>query len=391
MNVLLLYSRGVLPNDGGIATISKELVRSMRSDGHNVILLGYKDLKKSGYDEHQLFLPNGGENVDENVLYVEGLCRRECIDLIVNQVPLDPPYMNLIPRIKGRVRAKIISCLHNPVMSQVTNLTYRKEYELRKRGLGFVLPLMKTPLIKGLLSMLYKCKYRRTYRKILSFSDKVVVLCDGMKAELLDMVGSKGDSKIEIIPNFIQSVPVIDFSKKERIIVWCGTVDFDVKRVDVVLSLWGKLQGLMPDWELKILGSGSKMEEAKRIAEGLQLERFSFEGRVDPCDYYKRAKFLFVTSSFESFSLVTAEAMSFGVVPVVFDTFPMASLLVDNGQNGFLVAPYDKDAFVQKVLEIAYEEGKWKAMGGAAVQKSSSYISSSVFDSWRKLFCSVVE
>ena len=147
----------------------------------------------------------------------------------------------------------------------------------------------------------------------------------------------------------------------------------------------------MPDWELKILGSGSKMEEAKRIAEGLQLERFSFEGRVDPCDYYKRAKFLFVTSSFESFSLVTAEAMSFGVVPVVFDTFPMASLLVDNGQNGFLVAPYDKDAFVQKVLEIAYEEGKWKAMGGAAVQKSSSYISSSVFDTWRKLFCSVVE
>ena len=307
MNVLLLYSRGVLPNDGGIATISKELVRSMRSDGHNVILLGYKDLRKTGYDEYQLFLPNGGENLEENVLYIEDICRRESIDLIINQVPLDPPYLKLLPCIKGRIRAKIVSCLHNPVLSQVANLTYRKEYDLRKRGLGFVLPLMKTPLIKGLLSMLYKCRYRRIYRKILSFSDKVVVLCDGMKAELLNMVGDQDDPKIEVIPNFIQSVPVVDFSKKEKIIVWCGTVDFDVKRVDVVLSLWGKLQGLMPDWKLMILGSGSKMEEAKKIAKGLQLERFSFEGRVDPCDYYERAKFLFVTSSFESFSLVTVE------------------------------------------------------------------------------------
>lgn len=390
MNILLLYSRTLLPNDGGIATISLTLVKCMRAEGHSVSILSISDMKKTGDSEFQYFLPNNGANAADNLSFSEELCKKKKIDLIINQVPLLKKFIVLLPELRRRTGVKVISCLHNPVMRQIWNFALRKEYILRKRRLFPIYFILKSFLAKSVLSLLYKFEYRRTYRDILSHSDRLVVLCEGMKNELLDMIGTKkGQEKIVVIPNFIETVHKVCNDSKEKSIIWCGTVDFDVKRVHLLLSLWKNLQDELPDWHLMILGNGSKMQEAKNIARELCLVRYSFEGRTSPDEYYRKAKILLVTSSFESFSLVTLEAMSYGIVPIVFNTFPAASMLIEDGENGYIVEDGEIADYVSAVKTVAVDEKLCQDMGEASVKKSRSFTSPVVYGYWHRLFQSL--
>ena len=61
---------------------------------------------------------------------------------------------------------------------------------------------------------------------------------------------------------------------------------------------------------------GAVMEEMKGLAGELNLKNVSFEGQVDTKPYYERSEIVCVTSAHESFSLVLAEGLSNGVIPM---------------------------------------------------------------------------
>jgi glycosyltransferase involved in cell wall biosynthesis len=90
----------------------------------------------------------------------------------------------------------------------------------------------------------------------------------------------------------------------------------------------------------------------KRIHE-YGLKRVSITGFVNPVKYYKRASILLLTSEYEGFGLVVAEAMSHGVVPVVYNSFESARDLVTDGYNGILVEkPYSTLTFTKVLQEL---------------------------------------
>ena len=68
---------------------------------------------------------------------------------------------------------------------------------------------------------------------------------------------------------------------------------------------------------------------------------------------YKRASILLLTSEYEGFGLVVAEAMSHGVVPVGYNSFETAHDLVTDGYNGALIEkPFSVSGFVGRVQEL---------------------------------------
>ena len=386
MNILFIYYKGVLPNAGGVARITYSLVKLFREKGNNVSLLGVKNMNDSGYDYHQFFFPSSTET-NENYLFFDEMCKNERYNIIISQIPLIHTWVyNILEKYKSKYKYKIISCLHNPVLSQVKNLYYRKGYVLRNYKI--VLRLLKKGPFLNALIWYYKRKYKDLYVNMLNHSDRVVVLCEGMYNELLEMMGKNKIDKVSIIPNFIDDATTDEalMRSKEKNIIWCGDINFDIKRIDIALSVWARLCKYLPEWKLYILGDGRGLAEAKTLSETLKLDNCFFEGRVDPRPYYEKAAFTLVTSSYESFSLVTLESLSFGVIPVVFNTFPASELLIDDAKNGFLVKPYDIDSCVNLIKDCINHEGQIDLMSRAAHKSATRFSRSLMYNQWKNLF-----
>lgn len=109
-------------------------------------------------------------------------------------------------------------------------------------------------------------------------------------------------------------------------------------------------------WSLAIIGSGSRESELRALIDELGLTRSHIHASVaDLAPWYARASMLLVTSRLESFSLVLAEAMLAGVIPVAYASDGPSFILEDFPQN--LVPMGDVDALARRLVEFANEFG----------------------------------
>jgi glycosyltransferase involved in cell wall biosynthesis len=144
-------------------------------------------------------------------------------------------------------------------------------------------------------------------------------------------------SNVVLIPNPV-TIEAERRHAREKIILGVGHLSPVKNFGDAVKAM--ALSGLEKDgWALTLIGSGSEKHGLEKLAREEGLKRFSIEeGVTNLPDWYARASFLLVTSRTEVFSLVLAEAMAAGVVPIAYgadgpkyllDDFP--DLLVDQG------------------------------------------------------------
>lgn len=384
MNILFYYGRAILPHDGGIASISISLIEGLQNAGHTISALGKLNLGKGSFLERQYFLPSKNTLSKENIDFVSQLLEQLSIDVVINQQPIDDAAEELWIRVRRQTGIRIISCMHNPVTLSAKNFALTKEFELKEKGRRWVGRILALPIVKYLLVKLYILRNRKRYQRIVENSDNVVVLCDGMRDELVDMIGYD-DPKITIIPNFLKSIPEFQpYSEKENIVVWCGQINFTVKRLDIMLQLWKEMQTAYSDWKLYILGDGPDLNRAKQLAADLCLERLSFEGRVNPSEYYRKAKIVVTTSSYESFSLVTLEAMANSALPIGFKTFPAASFLLGDAYDKLFVKPYQRGIIVESLKSLDNEE-TFKRLQTYLYQRAKDFTLGSVLNKWISL------
>ena len=71
---------------------------------------------------------------------------------------------------------------------------------------------------------------------------------------------------------------------------------------------------------------------------------------------------------------------------MIFNSYLAASEIVDDGNTGFLVPPFDVDVFAQKLLFLMDNSSKRMFMAQTAVDTSSKYKSENVGEKWLTLF-----
>lgn len=385
MNILFYYGRPLKSHDGGIANITLSLINRFSETGHNTYVLSKKGEIDRTCLENQFVLPYSVTDSVDNINFIEDFIKTKGVEIIINQIPIDDESFALWKEVVGKTGIKMISCFHNPITLSAKNIAYRKEYALKKRNLSFLYPVLNNKIISYLILKSYIVKNRKRYRDIFHNSDCLVVLCEGMRQELEEMLGLQDEGsqrKVKVIPNFLNHEHVFH-SKKEKLIIWCGHVDFDVKRVDVVLDFWERFSKTFPDWKLSILGDGPNLNEAYELCNNKGLEGVSFEGRVDPKKYYCKASFTIVTSAYESFSLVTLESMSYGCVPVVFNTFPAASFIIDTDKAGLLIQPYDIQEAIKKMATLLDDNDTYNNYSRSAYNRSLSFDVSEIEKLWQ--------
>jgi glycosyltransferase involved in cell wall biosynthesis len=144
---------------------------------------------------------------------------------------------------------------------------------------------------------------------------------------------------------------------------------------------------MYPDWKLTIIGDGDDRGDLEKRIHEYGLKRVSITGFVNPIKYYKRASILLLTSEYEGFGLVVAEAMSHGVVPVVYNSFESARDLVTDGYNGILVEkPYSTLTFTKVLQELMDKPNYLNELSNNSRIVSADYSIDKIAKEWYQLW-----
>lgn len=374
---------------GGLEVVTAVLANKFVEEGHQVSVFSFLGGKHSIADRFdariKLYQQDDYSRSKENVAKLRKVLVDDKIDIIINQWGLPYTPIKTARKAAKGLDVKIISVYHNaPSFNgriQKLNIALMGCENLMKR------------LALRLMRFAFKKVTSRAMAYIYRHSDLFLVLSPSYIEEFKRFTGVSDDRYLQVLTNPItveHDGYEYAFNEKQKEIIYVGRLDFVQKRVYRVIDTWNYLEERFPDWRLTIVGDGEDRENLENHVKYLGLKRVSFEGFQKPIDYYKRASILLLTSDFEGFPLVLAECMSFGVIPVVYNSYSAVCDIIDDGKDG-IVLPYHKNGYQAEkaagmIAKIMTDDGKRDPMALAAIKKSKEYSVEKIFSEWKRVF-----
>ncbi|WP_372988475.1 glycosyltransferase, partial [Marinobacter sp.] len=327
--ILFVLTPAFEPNGGGVQMSTYKLGRWFAGQGH---VVGVFSLEKAGHREQEfatLFAApeRGGVGATANLEELARVLGEFEPDVVVNQMPYDHPIGKVCRDAKPPL---LLGCLRNTLFSVKNNLDAYGARVLPKRAA----PLFRNRLGRWLLFANHRYRHRRDLEWILRTYDHFVMFGPPNLDELRFFVPDFDPEKIRLIPNSVPRV-LDELPSKEKRILWLGRVTNEQKRAELILPLWKRIHRALPEWQLDVVGDGPALETLRHTIRDEGIEGVTLHGRQKPDEYFRRAAIFLMTSSFEGFPNTVVEAQSFGAIPVLFNTFPIADWLVQDGVNGF--------------------------------------------------------
>jgi glycosyltransferase involved in cell wall biosynthesis len=226
-------------------------------------------------------------------------------------------------------------------------------------------------------------------------SNRVTVLSEAVRA----MYPRGLQKKMVAVPNPVVEYPDCEVdptgdSTPEKILLSVGRLEHE-KDHAILIEAFAKIADRFPDWRLRIVGDGSLRGPLEATVSRLGLgDLVSLPGstaRIE--DEYDRAQLLAVPSRFESFGMVTAEAMAVGLPVLGFSDCPGTNELISHNENGWLVTPREgKDrvaVFAEGLSKLLGDNELRRRLGEAAKKRMKAFDSQGVIDNWQALLTDV--
>lgn len=234
---------------------------------------------------------------------------------------------------------------------------------------------------RGLTGLIDRWRSRQDV-KIARRFDSFVVLTDEDKKYWGDIPA------ITVIPNAALPMSLKSDCMSRRVIA-VGRLDYQ-KGFDRLISAWElvKRNPASAGWRLDIFGQGEwrEMLDAMIAEKGLRdSAKINVPVANIECEY-ARSSVIAMTSNYEGFGMVLAEAMSCGVPAVSFDCKCGPSDIITDGADGFLVRNGDIRAFADALLRMMADDDLRRRMGEAATAVTARYSEDRVMGQWLSLF-----
>ena len=232
-------------------------------------------------------------------------------------------------------------------------------------------------VIKRMFVRLWKKNLLRNLKRL----DKMVVLTDNALndwpeldnvVKIPDALPFKIDNKSELSAKRVLSI---------------GRYAYD-KGNDLLLQAWAIVEKHMQDWSLVVYGNGNNEPYQKQMTElGVDEQRCHLFGPVtDVKKEYLSSSVFVLPSRFEGFGLVIIEAMACGVPVVAFDCENGPRSIITDGENGFLIPPFDISLFAERVMLLMRDKELRCRMGANAQKAAAQYEIDGVGQQWKQLF-----
>lgn len=393
MNIAFCYITPFHPNKGGIGRVTDTLCRELRQRGHNVHYLifesGITIKHEYDYPAPLTYLPSKKLLSEDNVSFYHKYLKDNKIDIIIDQggnFAEFPLWLNT-----GDSSIKKISVIHT-----YDTVTYRNLWNLS------VLPLRGNRLIDHAKRIARIMLYPRTrhnmhkrminsYQAMTAATDAVVVLSNHHLDEIIKICPEISSKLIAIQnPNSYSEVQLLNsHCRKGKKLLFVGLFS-TAKSEDRAARIWKKISNKYPDWTFNMIGYGNaqRTNNLKRIVKG--LSNFKILGFQEPLAYQQEASILCITSATEGWPLTLVEAMQCGCVPILYNSFTSASELVTDGEDGYLIPPFDENQYIQKLERLISDDKLRERMSQNARESIKRFDVKNIADKWENLFISLV-
>lgn len=389
MNVLFVL-RSIGDNLGGVEIVTITLANKFVEEGHDVFIFlftkGDFDLSNRLNEKIKVFVAGEYKFNNRIVALFSKVLIDNNINVIINQWGLPFLPMRIIKHAKRHYDIKVISVYHNNPSENGRLRSIDLQLSNAKGKLMHLLLLTKRLLWHMITSSSMKYVYNN--------SDLYIVLSNSYVKEFIKFTKISTPNKIRVQTNPItisERTGDIDFHNKKQEIIYVGRLDNVQKRVSRIVDIWNCISSYYNDWNLTIIGEGpekqSLLEQIKRTG----AQNISLEGFQDPVRYYQRAAFLLLTSEYEGFPLVIAESMYYGVIPIVYGSYPAVYDIINDGVDGYIVKPDDSGHFLprrmaERICSLIESDCKREQMAHACVRKSLEFSVDNIYKQWMQTF-----
>lgn len=161
----------------------------------------------------------------------------------------------------------------------------------------------------------------------------------------------------------------------------------DFKDQKTLIDAFAQVADSFLDWRLRIVGEGELRGEleARVVERGLE-GRVQFPGSISAIEQEYAAAHIFVMSSiYEGFGMVTAEASSHGLPTVGFADCLGTNELIDDGKTGILVSGKDRVQNLATALRRLMSDAELRRrLGTSGIEKMRDYAPERIFDKWEQ-------
>lgn len=386
MNILFLMK---MYDVGGIEIVTATLASCFVRHGHHVVIATFSppDALTVARTDDRVKIYTIGDYVcsAQNVATLRNILQENHIQVVINQWGLPLVPCQTLNKAKNGLDIKTIAVYHN----QIDTNARIKDVEIALDGCTNPVKRCLLHLKKAMFTMVTSRSMAYVYRH----TDLYQVLSPSYVPLFSNFTGIKHPDHLMVQTNPVtldSTDFVCSFPKKQKEIIYLGRIDYNQKRVYRVIDTWARLEKKFPDWKLTIVGDGVERKNVEKLVADYDLKRVSFEGFQQPKPYYERASILLLTSEYEGFPLVLAECMSFGVIPVVYDSYSAVRDIIDDGKDG-VVIPYEKNGYdadkaAGMLAQIMQNDSLRGMMAHAAIEKSKAYSVERIYQEWMKTF-----
>lgn len=340
MNICIITTQHTSKLRGGVERATHELGNILRHNGHDIFLLSAQSpLENDRILENQYILPEKAQiNSSRNQEFLSLFAKNNKIDIIINQSEV----IDILRLIKKSIpTTPVVSVIHTDPAAAIKSV--QDNWDYWKLQYGPTKFFLLSPLF--FLRKLYQIHTRKKYTKAkhlyyYSQSCAIVLLSEKFFYSFKKLSGITDTRKLFAISN-PRTIKVQEYKldEKENIVLFVGRLVFQ-KRLDRLFKIWNRIKD-KKDWKLIIVGNGPDRSLYEKLCKKWNVDNIEFVGHCDPVPYYKRAKILCMTSSYEGMPCVIQEALRHNVIPIVFNSYESVTDIIEKNYNGFLIEPFN--------------------------------------------------
>ncbi len=376
---------------GGIQRVSCVLAKEMLRQGHAVRFLcssREEQITESEYAALHHYIPINFENLESSIIAYQKLLKDYYIDCAIFQWVEKGTVVWLKNTPKD---VKTIATIHQqPFAGYGYERLMNKHQRIQniRHRITHNIYMLFPSILRNKLKR-YQIEY---YKDINQEADITCLLSKRYIQRIIRMCPSLDENRLRGINNPLtfELIDNIDFANKENIILFVGRIENTSKNIFGFLDIWNKLSKTNPNWKAIVAGDGSDLPFVKQYVLKKKIDRVEFPGNCkDVGSLYKRAKVLAVTSFGEGFPMVLTEGMSYGCVPIVFNSYEAVYDIVDHEKSGFIVPAFDYNQYVKYVQSLISNNTILEEMAKAAMEKVTIFSPENIVPQWMELINSI--
>lgn len=367
----ILFDLIKFPEYGGISTVTSIIIPLLNDLGFEVAVVSHRTPNKEydGPPNIKLFYMPDPNNLNNKINweFYRNLLTTNDYDIIIYQDSY-APIEKMVCYLAREFNIKLIIFEHSSPHLVKNSLKKDPWFTIK----GF---------FKRFLFCYLSSKEIKRKRLLYKYSYKYVLLSKSYIKEFKEYTRINESSKLCYINNPI-NIEIPSELNKSQSILFVGRL---MPEKGIIKLLKYKNTELLRSYKFYVIGDGNLFLKCKKYITTNKINNIYLEGLQNPIKYYENCKVFWMNSSFEGWPMTLLEAMSFGCVPIVMNTFSAITDIIEDGINGFIIDYKDKANFINKTNLLLNDDNLFKLMSNNAKKKATEFSKNIIIKDWIKL------